>query len=191
MVTGLVIIWALRLGSFLFLRISKDGHDSRFDAIKVNPLRFLTAWTLQGLWVLLTLACALVIITSQKQVGLDLWFWLGLAIWGLGFGIEVAADRQKSAFRANPKNKDNFITTGLWAWARHPNYFGDFCVWWGFYLIALAGGGWWTLFAPLLMSTLLLKVSGVALTEKTIAERRPAYADYTRRTNAFFPGPPR
>jgi steroid 5-alpha reductase family enzyme len=100
-------------------------------------------------------------------------------------------DWQLARFKADPANEGKVMDSGLWRYTRHPNYFGDFTLWWGFWLIAVAAGGWWTVLSPLLMSVFLLKVSGVSLLEKDIGERRPAYADYVRRTNAFFPGPPK
>jgi steroid 5-alpha reductase family enzyme len=113
------------------------------------------------------------------------------ALWLLGFVFEAGGDYQLARFKSDPSNKGRVLNTGLWRYTRHPNYFGDFCVWWAFYLFAVAAGGWWTVLSPVLMSLLLLKVSGVALLEKTITERRPEYADYIRRTNAFFPGLPK
>jgi len=196
-VGALVCIWALRLGSFLYRRIAKDGHDSRFDQIKINPLRFLVAWTLQGLWVLLTLACALAIITSQNQVGLDIWFWAGLAIWTIGFGIEVVADRQKSAFRTDPAHKDRFITNGLWAWSRHPNYFGEIMLWTGIAVMALpilAGWQWVCLISPVFVTLLLTRVSGIPLLTKKAKAKwgdDPAWQRYFNNTPPLIPRKPR
>ncbi|MDQ1345785.1 MAG: hypothetical protein QG586_1316, partial [Pseudomonadota bacterium] len=115
----------------------------------------------------------------------------GVALWVVGLVFEAGGDWQLARFKADPGNRGRVLDTGFWRYTRHPNYFGDFCVWWGFFLIALAAGGAWSIVGPVLMSVLLLKVSGVALLEKDIGERRPAYRDYVRRTNAFFPGPPR
>ncbi|HEX5539683.1 MAG TPA: DUF1295 domain-containing protein, partial [Methylophilaceae bacterium] len=120
--------------------------------------------------------------------------WLDLAgcgLWLIGFCWESIADWQLARFKANAANQDAVMDRGLWRYSRHPNYFGECCVWWGYYLLAIAAGAWWSLPAPLLMTLLLLKVSGVALLEKDIAERRPAYAEYKRRTNTFLPGLPR
>jgi steroid 5-alpha reductase family enzyme len=114
---------------------------------------------------------------------------LGVALWLVGFVFESVGDFQLARFRGNPSNQGKVMQSGLWRYTRHPNYFGDFCVWWGFYLIAVSAGAWWTLLSPLLMSFLLLKVSGVAMLEKTITSRRPGYAEYIAATNAFFPGP--
>ena len=109
------------------------------------------------------------------------------------FGIvyETVADAQLARFKAQAGNAGKVMEQGLWRYSRHPNYFGEFCVWWGFYLLAADAGGWWTLFSPLLMTVLLLRVSGVTLLEKDIGERKPAYRDYVRRTRVFFPGPPK
>jgi steroid 5-alpha reductase family enzyme len=114
---------------------------------------------------------------------------LGIALVIFGILVESVADAQLAAFKANQDNRGKVLDAGLWRYTRHPNYFGECCVWWGFFLFALAAGGWWTLFSPLLMTFLLLRVSGVTLLEKDIVERRPAYRDYIARTNAFIPGP--
>jgi steroid 5-alpha reductase family enzyme len=116
---------------------------------------------------------------------------LGAALWLVGLVFEAGGDWQLSRFKADPANRGKVMDRGLWRWTRHPNYFGDFCVWWGFYAIALSAGAWWSVLGPLLMSVLLMRVSGVTLLEQDIGERRPAYADYIRSTNAFFPGPSR
>jgi len=115
----------------------------------------------------------------------------GMALWLTGMFFEAVGDWQLSRFRKDPLNKGKVLDTGLWRYTRHPNYFGNFTLWWGFYLVALSAGGWWSIISPLLMTLLLLKVSGVALLEKDISGRRPQYQQYIRRTNAFFPGLPR
>jgi len=112
-------------------------------------------------------------------------------VWAVGLVFEAGGDWQLARFKRDPANAGRVMDRGLWRYTRHPNYFGDFCVWWGFFLIALAGGAWWSVAGPLIMSFLLLRFSGVTLLEKDIGERRPAYAEYVRRTNAFFPGRPR
>ncbi|MEM6513411.1 MAG: DUF1295 domain-containing protein [Pseudomonadota bacterium] len=180
-VAGMVLFWAIRLASFLFLRISKAGKDSRFDEMKHKPWNFLLAWTLQGLWVLLTAACALAIITSGNRVPLGAVGYLGIAVWVFGITIEIIADRQKSAFRADPANKGRFITTGLWAWSRHPNYFGEIVLWTGVAIIAmpvLQSWQWATLISPMFVFFLLTKVSGVPLLEKAADERWGGEEDY-------------
>jgi len=182
-VGGMVIVWAARLGSFLFRRVRRDGRDGRFDEIKVDPLRFFMTWTLQGLWVLLTLAAALAIITSVERKTIGAVGIIGIAIWLAGFAIEVVADRQKSAFKQNPNNKGRFISTGLWAWSRHPNYFGEIVLWIGVAVMAvpiLSGWRWVTLISPIFVILLLTKVSGVPMLEKRAADRWGDEADYRR-----------
>ena len=117
--------------------------------------------------------------------------YLGASLWAIGLGFEAIGDWQLARFKANPANQGQVMDRGLWRYTRHPNYFGDCCVWWGFYCVALAAGAWWSIPGPALMTLLLLRYSGVMLLEKHIGKRRPGYADYIRRTNAFFPGLPR
>jgi steroid 5-alpha reductase family enzyme len=116
---------------------------------------------------------------------------VALALFAIGFFFEAVGDWQLSRFSADEASRGKVLDTGLWRYTRHPNYFGEFCIWWAFWLFAVAAGAWWTIFAPLLMSFLLLRVSGVSMLEKTITSRRPGYAEYVRSTNAFFPGPRR
>lgn len=116
---------------------------------------------------------------------------IAIGLWTVGFVFEAVGDHQLREFKQNAANAGKVLDTGLWRYTRHPNYFGEFCIWWAFWLFAVAAGAWWTIFAPLLMSFLLLKVSGVAMLEKTIGDRRPNYVQYIRETNAFFPGPRR
>jgi steroid 5-alpha reductase family enzyme len=192
-----VAVWALRLGSFLFMRIRRDGRDGRFDEIKLDPLRFLMTWTLQGLWVLLTAACALAIMTSVERRPLGWVAILGIVVWVVGFAIEVIADRQKSAFKRDPANAGRFITTGLWAWSRHPNYFGEIVLWTGMAILAvpvLSGWRWAMLISPVFVTLLLTRVSGIPMLEAR-AEKRwgadEAYIAYTRGTPVLIPRPPR
>jgi steroid 5-alpha reductase family enzyme len=193
----LVSIWALRLGRFLFLRVRRRGIDERFDAIKPSFTRFLMAWTLQGLWVFLTLAAALGAMTSAQPVPLGLVGFLGLAVWAAGFAIEAISDRQKRAFRNNPANTGRFITTGLWAWSRHPNYFGEIILWLGIALIALPSLSGWqyvTLISPLFVALLITRVSGIPPLESRAEERwgnDPDYQTYKARTQMLVPRPPR
>jgi steroid 5-alpha reductase family enzyme len=193
---GMVIVWALRLGSFLFRRISKDGKDGRFDEIKTNFLRFLMTWTLQGLWVLLTAGAALALITGEERQPLGWVAYLGMAVWLAGFVIEVVADGQKSAFKQNPANEGRFISTGLWAWSRHPNYFGEITLWLGMAIIAvpvLSGWRWVTLISPVFVFLLITRVSGVPMLEKRADDRwgdEPEYQEYKERTPVLVPRPP-
>lgn len=191
---GLVTVWAGRLGTFLFKRILREGKDGRFDDIKPKPARFLVAWTLQGLWVFLTLAAALAAITSSRSPELGVLDAVGLAVWATGFSIEVVADRQKSAFReAHP---GRFIDTGLWAWSRHPNYFGEITLWTGVAIIAssvLTGAQWVTWISPVFVTVLLTRISGIPMLEKRSDERwgdEPAYQAYKERTPVLIPRPP-
>lgn len=193
---ALVVMWAVRLGSYLFRRIRKAGTDTRFAAIKPSFVRFLNTWTLQGLWVSLTLAAALAAITTTVRKGLDVLALAGLLVWLAGFAIEATADYQKSRFRADPANRGAFIRTGLWAWSRHPNYFGEITLWIGVALIALPvlqGWQWMTLISPVFVFLLLTRVSGVPLLEKSADKRWGGQADYKaykRRTPVLVPLPP-
>jgi len=193
---GMVIVWALRLGSFLFRRISKDGKDGRFDEIKTNFLRFLMTWTLQGLWVLLTAGAALALITGEERQPLGWVAYLGMAVWLAGFVIEVVADAQKSAFKQDPANGGRFISTGLWAWSRHPNYFGEITLWLGMAIIAvpvLSGWRWVTLISPVFVFLLITRVSGVPMLEKRADDRwgdEPEYQAYKERTPVLMLRPP-
>jgi len=198
LVAGLVGIWTIRLGSFLFIRISKEGgRDGRFDNIKPNFFRFLTAWSIQGLWVFLTLCAGLAVLTSTKTVAIDIYAILGLIIWLVGFGIEVTADRQKSIFKANPDNKGKFISQGLWAYSRHPNYFGEIVLWTGIFVIAvpvLQGWQWITIISPIFVYTLLNYISGINLLEKRADDRwggQQDYENYKERTSVLVPLPPK
>ena len=193
----LIVIWAVRLGSFLYRRVHKAGSDSRFDEIKRSGPRFLLAWTLQGLWVSFSLAAALAAISSTERIPFDFWAGLGLLVWLAGFAIEVIADRQKSQFRADPKNKQEFINSGLWAWSRHPNYFGEIVLWIGIALIALPvlrGWQYVTLISPIFVIFLLTRVSGIPMLETRADEKwgdRPDYQQYKANTPVLIPKPPR
>lgn len=196
-VTAMVGIWCIRLGSFLFRRISKAGTDQRFDKIKVNPPRFLVAWTLQALWGILTAAAAVAIITATRDAPLGLFFWIGTLVWLFGFVFEVVADRQKGAFRDDPSNKGTFIKSGLWAWSQHPNYFGEITLWTGILIIALpllAGWSWLVVISPIFVTLLLTKVSGIPMLDEAAKKRwgdDAAYRDYTRDTPVLIPRPPK
>ena len=190
---ALVVIWALRLGTFLFRRIQKAGKDDRFDELKPSLIRFLNAWTIQGLWVTFTMAAALVAITTTYRKELDFFAILGCLIWVFGFGFEVVADAQKSRFNANPENKGRFIQTGLWSRSRHPNYFGEIVLWAGIAVIALPvlqGWQWVALISPVFVSVLLTRVSGVPLLEKKADHKwggQEDYEAYKKRTPVLIP----
>ncbi|WP_188043133.1 DUF1295 domain-containing protein [Changpingibacter yushuensis] len=193
----MVMLWALRLGSFLYLRIKKDGRDSRFDEIKKVPLRFFNVWNIQGLWVTFTASAAWIAMTSADQVDVDWLFFVGVALWIIGVVIEVTADVQKRMWRSRPENKGRFITTGLWAWSQHPNYFGEITLWLGVALVALPNLSGWQyvgLLSPVFVTILLTKVSGIPLLQKQGEKRwgdEPAYRDYIERTSLLVPLPPR
>jgi len=195
LVAAMVMVWAVRLASFLFLRISKSGKDGRFDDIKTRPLRFLLAWTLQGLWVLVTAGAALAIITGGVREPLGAVGIAGIVIWAIGMLIEIIADRQKSAFKADPDNDGKFIDVGLWSWSRHPNYFGEIVLWTGMAIVALPvlqGWQWVTLISPVFVAFLLIKVSGIPLLEEKADERwggQEAYENYKRETPVLVPKP--
>jgi steroid 5-alpha reductase family enzyme len=193
---ALVSIWAGRLGTFLFRRIQKAGKDARFDEIKPSFMRFLNTWTLQGLWVTFTLAAALAAITTTTRKGLGVFALIGFLVWAFGFAIEATADAQKSRFRADPENKGKFIHTGLWAWSRHPNYFGEIVLWIGVAIIALPilrGWQWVTLISPVFVTLLLTRISGVPILEKRADEKwggQEDYEAYKERTPVLIPQPP-
>ena len=196
-VATMVLIWALRLGSFLFRRVRRDGRDGRFDRIKTDPLRFFMTWTLQGLWVLLTLACALAIITGSERRSIGWVAIVGIVTWIVGFAIEVVADQQKSVFKKDPANQGRFITSGLWAWSRHPNYFGEIVLWTGIAIMALpvlSGWRWVTLISPVFVILLLTRVSGIPMLETRAQERwgdDEEFQTYTRETPVLILRPPR
>lgn len=195
-VSVMVVVWAIRLGSFLFRRVKRDGRDGRFDRIKLDPLRFFMTWTLQGLWVLLTLACALAIVTGADREEFGVLAVVGSVVWVAGFGLEVAADQQKAAFRSDPANAGRFITTGLWRWSRHPNYFGEIVLWTGIAIMAvpvLSGWRWVALVSPVFVALLLIRISGIPALERRGAKRwgdDPAYQEYVRTTSVLVPRPP-
>ena len=192
-VIALVALWAVRLAAHITWRHWGEPEDRRYQAIRArNQPHFkwkslVLVFALQALlaWVVSSLVLAAV-------VNVRPWNWLdtlGAGVILAGGLFEAVADWQLARFKSNPAHKGKVMDQGLWRYSRHPNYFGEFCVWWGFYLIALsAQGWWWAIASPLLMTLLLLKVSGVALQEKDIAERRPGYREYIDSTNAFFPG---
>ena len=193
----LVTIWASRLGLFLFTRIRAAGEDRRFRELKTSFPRFLNTWTLQGLWVTFSLAAALAVITSETRVGLDVFAAVGIVIWIIGFALETVADWQKSAFKADPANEGKFISSGLWSWSRHPNYFGEIVLWVGIAVIALpvlSGWQWVTLISPVFITILLTRISGVPMLEKRGDEKwggQPDYEAYKTNTSVLVPMPPK
>ncbi|MEX0324828.1 MAG: DUF1295 domain-containing protein [Puniceicoccaceae bacterium] len=194
LVLALVTIWGVRLSGYITWRNWGKGEDYRYAAMRERNQPFV--W--KSLYIVFLLQAGLAWFISLPLLGavsgqnaFGLIDWLGVAAVLVGIFFESVGDFQLAFFKAKAENKSKVMDRGLWRFTRHPNYFGDFCVWWGFYLLALSAGAWWSLPAPLLMSFLLLKVSGVSLLEKDIGERRPGYAEYAKRTNAFFPWLPK
>lgn len=195
LIAVLTAVWGVRLAVHIGIRNAGKPEDPRYVAIrkraKGNPNLHLAkvVYLTQGV---ILLFVSLPVQAAQYIPAPPVWVVvLGVLVWVVGFVFETVGDWQLSRFKADPANKGKAMNTGLWRYTRHPNYFGECCVWWGFFGMTIAVGGWWSLLSPLVMTGLLLKVSGVALLEQDIGERRPAYRDYIRRTNAFFPGPVR
>ena len=179
----LISLWALRLGSFLFMRIHKDGEDKRFRTIKPSATQFFMTWTLQGLWVSLCSMCALTAISSDSGVVVNALFYFGLGLFLLGFSTEIVADNQKSKFRSFPENREKFITTGLWAKSRHPNYFGEIVLWAGIAVMSfssLEGWQYLTLISPIFTYILLVYVSGVRMLEARADKKWGHDEDYKK-----------
>ena len=194
-VLWLVVIWAARLSIFITARSMGKDEDRRYQAIRERnqpnfafKSLFIVFW-LQALLAWIISLPLLGVFASNAPLGIVDFF--GIGLWIVGFVFEAGGDWQLARFKRNPANADAVMNQGFWRHTRHPNYFGEFCVWWGFWLMAVSAGGWWSLPGPVLLTFLLLRVSGVSLLEKDIGNRRPQYADYVLKTNAFFPGPTR
>ena len=192
LVLALVLVWSLRLAIHLALRNWSAPEDHRYQQIRARNapgFAWKSLYLVFGLQVLLAWIISAPLLGALRGSGtlgaLDV---LGGLLAGFGISYEALADFQLTRFRSLAGNAGQVMDQGLWRYSRHPNYFGECCVWWGFYLLAAAAGAWWSLYSPLLMTALLLKVSGVALLEQDIAGRRPAYREYIARTNAFIPG---
>ena len=190
----LVSIWGLRLGLYLASRNLGKGEDYRYQAWRKQYgdnfwwISYFRVFLLQGFLMWIIAAPLLIIQTTTELTWLDV---LGIILWTIGFAFEAVGDWQLSNFKKNIDNKGKVLDTGLWKYTRHPNYFGDTVVWWGFFCFALSVGGWWTVFSPILMTFLLMKVSGVVMLEKTLVITKPQYKDYINRTSSFFPMPPK
>lgn len=189
----MVAVWAVRLSGFLFARIHRAGADDRFDDIKGEPLRFLRVWIVQGAWVSLTASAAWIAMSSLQRRDLDALAFAGIAVWVIGLVIEVVADVQKTAFKANPAHRGLFISSGLWSRSRHPNYFGEIVLWIGVFLVAapvISGWQWVGIVSPLIVVLLLTRVSGIPLLEAK-ADRtwggQDAYEAYKKRTPVLIP----
>ena len=191
-IVGCVAVWAIRLGSFLFMRIHKAGEDRRFRTIKPNFTRFLMTWTLQGMWVSMCLLCVLTALSSYSGVVMNSIFFIGLLVFILGLSIEIIADYQKTVFRRKIENKDKFITTGLWSLSRHPNYFGEILLWTGIAIMSISslqGLQYITLISPIFVYVLLVYISGVRMLEAQ-AEKKwghlDSFKEYIKNTPRLF-----
>jgi steroid 5-alpha reductase family enzyme len=193
----LVLIWAARLGGYLFRRILKMKVDHRFDDMRDKPLRFARFWLLQAISVAVIMLPVSYLLGRNSAPGFGLWAVVGAAIWFIGLLIEAAADAQKSAFKAKNANRGRFITSGLWMYSRHPNYFGEMLVWWGLFVFAvpfLDGAAFAVVIGPVFITLLLLFVSGIPPLERSAEAKYgedPAYREYKRRTSILVPLPPR
>ncbi len=193
----MVTVWSLRLGLFLFARVREQGEDIRFREFKKSGIRFLLVWLMQGMWIIFILGAALASLLSQTSIELGLETYLGMILWIFGFSVESLADHQKRAFKKKPENKGKFISTGLWAWSRHPNYFGEIVLWLGIVMIAfptLQGFQYVMLISPVFVFLLLTKISGIPILEK-LADKRwgsdPEYNLYKKNTPMLFLRPPK
>ena len=191
-VVTLISIWAIRLGTFLFGRIHKDGEDKRFRTIKTSASQFFMTWTLQGMWVSICTMCAITAISSSQGIIANALFYLGLAFFIVGFAIEVVSDKQKSAFRAVPENKEKFITSGLWSKSQHPNYFGEILLWSAIALLSISslnGTQYLTLISPIFTYVLLVYISGVRMLDDMGNKKwghLEEYKEYKRNTPTLF-----
>ncbi len=196
LLTVLVTVWGLRLSGYLLWRNWGTGEDKRYVAMRKRFgdkfwwFSLIQTFALQGALVLIV-SLPVQLTAAGDDVALGWVAWLGVAVWLVGFTFETVGDAQLARFKAKPENEGQVMDKGLWRYTRHPNYFGDFTVWWGLFLVSLAAGGWWGIIGPIVMSTFLLRVSGVTMLERTITKRRPGYADYIARTSTFFPWPPK
>lgn len=192
-IVGLLTIWALRLSVYVTWRNWGEAEDHRYQQIRV---KYSPNFALKSLGIIFMFQAVIAWIISlpllpamASQASLSLIDMLAISLWTIGMFFESVGDWQLARFKANPDNRGKVMDRGLWRYTRHPNYFGEAVIWWAFYLFALSSGAWWTFPAPLLMTWLLLKFSGVVMLEETIVKRRPAYQQYIESTNAFIPGP--
>lgn len=195
LILALVLLWAVRLSVYLTWRNWGEPEDRRYQDIRA---RYQPNFTIKSLFVIFLFQAALAWIISLPlwpaltgATEIRAWDIAAVALWTIGMFFETVADWQLSRFKADPANRGKVMNRGLWRYTRHPNYFGECLIWWGFYLFALSAGAWWSIVSPLLMTWLLLRFSGVVMLEQTISKRRSGYDEYVNRTNAFFPGRPR
>ena len=193
----LVVVWAVRLGAYLFWRILRMKVDHRFDGMREKPLRFARFWTLQAVTVAVVMLPVSYLLDRDHPPGVGMWSVAGVAIWVIGLLVEAVADAQKAAFRAKDENRGRFVASGLWRYSRHPNYFGEMLVWWGLFVYAvpvLHGPAFAVVIGPVFITFLLLFVSGIPPLERSADEKYggdPAYRDYKTRTSILVPLPPR
>ena len=192
-VLALLLIWGIRLSAYLFWRNAGKGEDYRYQAMRKRqgpnfPVKSLfTVFWLQAALAWIVSLPLLAAVDGSDPLGI--FDYSAMAFWAVGFFFETTGDFQLARFKADPANRGKVMDRGVWRYTRHPNYFGDFMVWWGFYLFALGSGGWWSFIGPVLMSVLLIRVSGAALLEKKLSTAREGYEEYVRTTSGFFPGP--
>lgn len=190
---ALLFIWAVRLAVHITVRNHGQPEDRRYQKIRANnpPFWIRSLYVVFGFQAVLAWIVALPFMAiTRESDGVGMTGWIGCMLAAFGITFEAVADWQLQTFRRRAGSRDRVLDTGLWRYSRHPNYFGECCTWWGFGLVALGTGAWWALSSPVLMTVLLLRVSGVTLLERDIAGRRPGYAHYVRATNAFVPGRP-
>jgi steroid 5-alpha reductase family enzyme len=195
LVAVLLTAWAIRLAFHISKRNWGQEEDKRYQAIRKNNQ---PNFELKSLYIVFLLQAFLAVIVAlpmmsifNSEQAINQLDYLALALWLTGMFFETIGDLQLARFKSSGSNQGKVLNTGLWRYSRHPNYFGEFCIWWAFFIFAVASGYWWSMVSPLLMTILLLKVSGVSLLESTISERRPEYVDYCKTTNAFFPWLPK
>jgi steroid 5-alpha reductase family enzyme len=197
LVAGMVTLWGLRLGGYVFWRNHGRGEDFRYAAWRKQHgsswtwRSYFQVFILQGILAWIIGWPLVAAISSSTPAQISILDGLGVIVWAFGFMFEAGGDYQLAQFRANPANKGKILDQGFWRYTRHPNYFGDAAQWWGWYLVALGGGGWWTIFGPVMMTILLVRISGVALLEKTLAVEKPGYREYIEKTSAFIPWLPK
>ena len=197
LLAAMTVIWGLRLGGYLLVRKrAEPEEDRRYQAIRERKGDAFIAYSLVAIFGSQGLLVLIISLPQQVAAGrpgsLSAWVVAGIVVWAIGVFFEAVGDEQMRRFKADPAGHGQVMDRGLWRYTRHPNYFGDFCVWWGLWLVAVtAGGTWWTVIGPLIMSGLLIQGTGKKMLERDIAQRRPAYADYVERTSGFVPLPPR
>jgi steroid 5-alpha reductase family enzyme len=197
LVALLVTTWGIRLSAHILWRNWGRGEDYRYRAWRDQAgatwwwRSYFKVFLVQGVVMWIVAAPVVAVLSRSAHPPLGWTDLLAVAVWAIGFGFETLGDMQLARFKANPANKGRLMTGGVWRYTRHPNYFGDSTVWWGHYLVAVACGAWWSVFSPVLMMYLLLRVSGVSMLERTLRDTKPGYRDYIESTSAFFPWPPR